>query len=516
MEPRTSMFNVQAPYAILARARCAWLEWLPTVAAWAAGTAYVVAKLPVVPTTTGDSTHYIEIAANRPPAYGWMLHALKSAGLVGPDYAGLPLVQTALISAGLLAFALQLTGLLGAPWLCAASVLVWMHVGTYEATKWVASEGLFLPLMLFGLAAAVAYARHGGTIHLVCAGLFSALATLTRTAGAVLLMVPVLLLVLDGGLRFGAVLRRVTVVVGISAVVLLGGMWANMQRHGHFEIGSNSGISLLGKGLLVLPPGPHGDPVLDGMAPWAAQAREAIGAAPGFMASLRAQAQAYEKLRWPAELPPGISLAEWVRARVDANEAQRWPSFFPMAGAFWPEVTAADERGLNAVAARVAHAVIASQPAAYLRLVARDWAALNVYPHFWPVGSGENSRLPPFDTCEANPSECWALFRYELPLYYSLAMLAVSAAGLSATVILILGWGLRALRRALAPPERLMVSLALVAQASLMATALFEAGLWRYVLPVHVIHIALAIWLAAKAGEAFRAAAARRSARLGG
>lgn len=148
--------------------------------------------------------------------------------------------------------------------------------------------------------------------------------------------------------------------------------------------------------------------------------------------------------------------------------------------------------------------------------MARDWAALNVYPHFWPVGGGENSRLPPFDDCEVRPSGCWAFARYDIPLHYSLAMLAVSAAGLSATVVLFLGWGLRALRRALAPPERLMVSLAVVAQASLMATALFEAGLWRYALPVHVIHIALAIWLASKAKEAVRFVSVRAPAGTGG
>lgn len=282
------MFNVQASYTVQGRTRPVWLDCLPALAVWAASTAYVAAKLPATPVRIGDSVDYIEIAANRPPAYGWMLYILKGAGLVGPDYAGLPLVQTALISAGLLAFALQLTRLLRAPWLCLAAVLVWMHVGTYEATRWVASEGLFLPLSLFGLAAATAYARRGRTVHLASVSLFFALATLTRTVGAALLMIPVLLLVLDGGLRFGAVLRRAAVVAGVSAALLLGGMWANMQRHGHFEIGSNSGVSLLGKGLLVLPPGPHGDPVLDKMAPLAAQAREAIAAAPGFMASLRA------------------------------------------------------------------------------------------------------------------------------------------------------------------------------------------------------------------------------------
>lgn len=420
--------------------------WLPLLAVWIAGTAYVVMRLPAVPVLVPDSGGYIDIAANRPPAYGWMLHALRSAGLVGPDHAGLPLVQTALISAGLLAFAVELALLLGAPLLCLATVLVWAHGGTYEATRWVTSEALFLPLMLFGLAATIAYARRGKTVHLLAASLLFASAALTRTAGAALLLIPALLVVLDGRLRFAPVLARLALVAAVSGSVLLGGMWSNMQRHGHFEIGSNAGVSLLGKAMLLLPPGPHRDPVLDKMAPLAAQARDAVAAAPDFPASLRAQAQAYEELRWP--------------------------SLFPAARGVWPEIGEGYGRGANAVSGRVARAVIAGQPAAYPRLVARDWAALSIYPHFWPVGRPENPRLPPFEHCEARPADCWALVRHNVPRHYALGMLGVSLAGLSATAVLFIGWGGRALRRSLAAPERAMVAMAVVAQASLLATAL--------------------------------------------
>jgi hypothetical protein len=235
---------------------------------------------------------------------------------------------------------------------------------------------------------------------------------------------------------------------------------------------------LLGKAMLLLPPGPHGDPVLDKMAPLAAQAREAVASAPGFAASLRAQAQAYEELRWL--------------------------TFFPAARAAWPEVVEGEWRGANAVSGRMARAVIADQPAAYLRLVARDWAALNIYPHFWPVGSPENARLPPFERCEARPPDCWALVRHDVPRLYGASMLAVSLAGIAATIVLFLGWGARALRRRLDAPERAMVAMTAVAQASLLATALYEAGLWRYALPAHAIHIAAAIWLLSEARNARR------------
>jgi hypothetical protein len=316
------------------------------------------------------------------------------------------------------------------------------------------------------------------------------LSALTRTAGLALLLLPLLLIALDGRLRLGAVAKRSAAVTGVAAMLMLGGMWANMLRHGHVEIGSNSGVSLLGKGMLLLQPGPHGNLVLDDMAPRAAQARAAVDAAPGTAASLRAQAQ--------------------------ANEALRWRGFFEKAGTVWPGVTLEPRRETNMVSGQVARAIIAEQPLAYLRLVARDWLALVIYPHLWPVAGTENARLAPFDDCDIRPLECWAHVRLDIPRPYALSMLAVSAAGHAARLVLVLGWGLNALRRRLAAPERVMFSAALVAQATLRATALFEAGLWRYALPAHVIHIALAVWLYVKVQEAFSRAVARAPARAMG
>ena len=57
-------------------------------------------------------------------------------------------------------------------------------------------------------------------------------------------------------------------------------------------------MSLLGKGLLLLQPAEEHDPVLVQTAQQAAEARAAIVAAPGLAASMRAQTQAYEELRW--------------------------------------------------------------------------------------------------------------------------------------------------------------------------------------------------------------------------
>ena len=51
--------------------------------------------------------------------------------------------------------------------------------------------------------------------------------------------------------------------------------------------------------------------------------------------------------------------------------------------------------------------------------------------------------------------------------------------------------------------------MAALAQAPLLATALYKAGLWQYALPAHAIHIAAAIWLLAKASNRRRRPVAR-------
>jgi hypothetical protein len=206
------------------------------------------------------------------------------------------------------------------------------------------------------------------------------------------------------------------------------------------------------------------------MLPLAAEARAAVAAAPGYAASLRAQDQAYEDLRWP--------------------------SFFPLAG---PAMARADSREAAQLAGRVARTVIASDPKGYLRLVLRDWSGLVLYPHFWPVAaSPAGSPHPFFAHCPADPQRCWTFFRLEVPRYYGVAMLGTSLLGLAVSLVLVVGWGGRALRRRLAPAERAMLAMALVTQASLLATALFEAGLWRYTIAAHAMNAALICWAMAR------------------
>lgn len=444
------------------------LAWVPVLVVWLLSTGYVLARLPRLPVLTEDSASYLALGPTRAPGYGWFLHAVQAVS--GPELAYLPLVQSVLIALGLLAFGLALARLLRSGVAAAAVVLAWAHTGVFEASRYAMSEGLFFPALLLGLACSLVYARRGGWGALFGATLAFGLALLTRTAGAVLLLVPLLLVLLDGRLGFGAVLRRWALVLGVAAALVLGGMVANKARNGVFEIGSNTGTSLLGKAMLLLHPEPGQDALLQRMLPLAAEARAAVAASPGYAASLRAQDQAYEELRWT--------------------------TFFPAAGA---AMAKADTRESAQLAGQVAKAVIATDPSGYLRLVLRDWSGLVLYPHFWPVAaSPAGSPHPFFAHCPADPQRCWTYFRLEVPRYYGVAMLGTSLLGMAVGLVLVVGWGGRALRRRLGPAERAMLAMALVTQVSLAATALFEAGLWRYTIATHAMNAALICWAMAR------------------
>lgn len=467
-----------------------------TFLVWAATTAYVFARLPWLPTETPDSESYLALDPSRPPAYGWLLNGyLKAKGGEGLEaLGGLPLLQTALVALALLAFARQLDRLLGRRWAGSVAVLaVWANAATYEATRWVMSEALFLPAVLLGLALAFAHARRGDAWTLAgCAASF-AFAALARNSGAVMLAIPALLALLDGARPAGRRLARVCLAAGVAVLVLAGGMLDTHARHGRFALGSNSGISLLGKGLLLLGAAPDRDPVLAAAAVRAAEARAAVAAAPGLLATMRAQAQAYELLRWP--------------------------SFFPEAEAAWPAWREGDPAERNAIASRIAKDAIAAAPGRYAALAARDWLGLVLLPHLWPPAlGGGNSGHDFFAGCRAAPESCWAFFSLPLPTPYAVSALAVSLGGFVASLAAllvtlpgVLGGG------ALAPAERVVFALVVAIQGTLLGTALTEAGLWRYTIHVNAMNAAVLAWLAHRAlGWVSGRQAVARPARLSG
>ena len=153
----------------------------------------------------------------------------------------------------------------------------------------------------------------------------------------------------------------------------------------------------------------------------------------------------------------------------------------------------------NRIATRVARDAIAAAPGEYALLVARDWLGLLLLPHLWPSPvSGGDSTHPFFADCFLDPTACWAFSALPIPLAYSLVALAVSLGGLLASLLLLAVVLPRLWRRKGLPDpaERVMLVLVLGIHATLLATAVAEAGLWRYTIQINPMNAALIAWAA--------------------
>lgn len=445
-----------------------------TISVWLALTIYIFVRLPWKPTLTPDSLSYMEFALSRPPGYSWLLSAYAHfhGGEGVAALGGLPFLQTALVAVGLLLFARQVDRLLGSRWIGTIVVLaVWMNISTYESLRWVMSEALFLATILFGLVFAIIYARRGNISTLLLSAACFGASALARNIGIFLLAIPVLLALLEPGQRIKRRLGRPILAVVAAGLVLSAGLVDSQLRHGHFGLGTNGGISLLGKGLLLLRDAPGQDAVLVEAAQRAAAARAAVAAAPSLPSSLRAQAEAYELLRWP--------------------------SFMPAAKAGWPHWSQGDAATQNRIAMNIARDSIANDPAGYSVLVARDWLGLIVLPHLWPAAiAGEDSQHPFFAVCHTSPEKCWAFFALPIPLSYQIIAISVSIGGFAVSaLVLVIALSRLWQRKELTAAERVMLTSAVAVQISLLGTAFFEAALWRYTIQINAINAMLLAWL---------------------
>ncbi len=172
-------------------------------------------------------------------------------------------------------------------------------------------------------------------------------------------------------------------------------------------------------------------------------------------------------------------------------------SFFPAAEAHWPEWRDATWRDRSDLGLDVALTLIGRHPAGFLGLWARDWAALALYPNYWPAAwsaAGPPDRHA-FLACRLQ-GNCWALTRYDVAPHWIAAMLLVSLTGAAGGLAVALAAAPRVLRRRAAPATALFWAIAVVLQASLLASSAAEAGFARYTAALHVLGTALLLWLA--------------------
>jgi hypothetical protein len=431
-------------------------------------------KLPVEPLTTGDSYAYQYLFSYRPPFYGWLINAWEAL-TGGSDH--LPMLQIILLGLGVFVFAVELGRMLRSPVvpLLAVPILL-MHPGIHDSPSWMMTEAPYMALILFGLAMQCRFVRLG-TLDalLVAAGCF-ALATLTRSTGLAFLPLPLLAAVFDRRLRPRPGALRAAACAGITALCLLVGMAWTWTRGGPFEIGSWAGISVLGKSLVLARPGEL--PLLP--EPLATQVTEAAAVA----------------RQLTAEQP---DLAARLRAQIQASSDVRYAVFWPGADKDWPEWIAADGRQKDALARAISAPLLAAHRGEYLRMVANDWIAQIIHPHYWPAAfTAVPTDRQRFAAC-AQTDTCWGIERYDFPLFGLVPLFVVSVLGTLAALAVIPVYALCVLRRRASPLVVLMWGSVMVVHGTLLVTAAAEAGHVRYTVAVHALDMMLLFWLAATA-----------------
>jgi hypothetical protein len=441
--------------------------WIIVLLLWIALTFRLAVKLPVEAFTTGDSAGYLALVAYRPPVYGWVVNAFNwiTGGL-----AYWPVMQCILLAATLLVFAIELGRMLDSRLAAGAAVLLILkHHDTYYSPAWLMSEGVFTPLILAGLALLFRSVRRGGEVSILVATACFAFATGTRAAGAAFLLAPLLFALLDRRRSLATAVMRasqITVMAGVVLVLVMSGNWL---KNGQFDVGSWSGISLLGKGLLLVEPTDPADlpPPVAVVAPASQDLRRLIAAQPDLGARLRAQGQAYQDLRFAL--------------------------FFPAAEETWPVWASADWRTRGEQALALSKLLIERHPREYVGLWAHDWMALVLYPEYWPnwATSTADGSLFPFCRMTGN---CWALMNYETSTVVLLGMLVTSLVGTAGGGALLVFRCWRVLRRRAEPTTALFWSLALVLQATLLMSSAFEVGAGRYTIGANVLGVALLLW----------------------
>jgi len=439
-------------------------------------------KLPVLPHISGDSPGYLAQAVYRPPLYGWLLAAWQNV-VGGLEY--LPLAQLMLLGAALCVFGIELGRLLRNVLVGPAAILVTLlHPAVHDSPAQIMTEAVYLATVLLGLAMLFRYCRRPDLAPLITAAACFGLSTLTRNTGLIFLLLPPLLVLFDPRCHFWPALRR-CVAAGLVMLSVLGaGMTWTWLRYGHFELGSWAGISLLGKALVLTQP-------------------EDAAVLP---APVGANLPVVEESRRLMAAQP--DLAARLRAQVQVSGDVRFPVFWSAADALWPEWQAADDREKGRLAMAISRRLIATHPWEYLNLWVHDWLSLVIHPAYWPAWATTEAADPhAFAFCRETDS-CWGLERYDLPLLGSLALFGVSVPGTLVAFVLIFWLAPQVLRRRAERVTVLVWGMALMVHGTLLANSAFEAGHIRYTVALHVLDVALLLWLTARSWSSRRRTAA--------
>ena len=393
-----------------------------------------------------DSASYIEFSPVRPHGYPAFLAAYRR---VFADFANLPAVQLGCYIAAVWLLAVSVAKRTRSVVLALITLLVALWLSDTTAFPYVLSDSLYAALLIAGVACFLFYAETGRGGALVAASLAIGAAMTFRTIGLALL--PGLFVA-----AFAQSLGRRRNLLAAAAMTLLpvAAMYgaaaaSQLAYNGRFVLGSWGGMDILGKVPLLSRPVSDGaqfaplNKILDAMQP----ARAQLARLDPLLEALAAR-QYYEHLRWHV-----------VRPAFEAS---------------WPEWRDADEYRRGQLAARLAAAYAAEDPAGLLHRTAIDLVGLWAMPLADAVPASDAANAAALDYYKIVPDP----IDMARVIAFRDAVIAFWLFSLGYVALLVARPSIRAWQ---ATPDLLLILFAV--HGVYVATALMEGVHERYIMP---------------------------------
>src|SRR5207302_559800 len=254
----------------------------------------------------------------------------------------------------------------------AAAVAALAYFGTdTTAFPYILSDSLYAAALIAGTACFLLYIESARAGWLLLTGSAIGLAICFRAIGLALLPALALAIVAGRGVRRGGLMRAAALTVLPIALFCGAAASSQLLHNGRFVLGSWGGMDLLGKLPLLSRPVPEDtgfarlNPILDEMEP----AREKLSRLNPLLEALAAR-QYYDYLRWQVIVP-----------ELERN---------------WAEWREADQHRQGRLAAELATAYIAEDPAGFLRRTAIDLAGLWAMPR-WLTEAEQEAAVARFE-----------------------------------------------------------------------------------------------------------------------
>ncbi len=436
----------------------------------------LAASLPLQPELHPDTESYLALFPTRPPAYGLLLNgwAWFTGGL-----AGLPQLQAAALVAATTALAIAAAQRLRSLVLGVGIVFAVLLPSDLRYWPSVAmSEALFAAAIMAMLAAGLRVDPECPARGLWQVGGWAAAAIALRNAGLPLTIAAALLAFAVARTERHPARSLLAATVLPAVLVLVANVAVHLAWNGRMTVGSWSGVSLAGKGLMLTRPG------------------DEVWLPPPLQAAPRLAAEA-------RTLPPDMPLRLRMRVRHAQYDAIRFHHL-------WPELARAgivDYLEINAMVGPAAWRAVRQDLAGYAALAVGDWAALWLVPEKITPTEREVelafalAHPPPLLDMERPGVMGMLVPPAERPVAVWLrriGALVAFVAGIAAVAVAVSRtWRRRPL--GLAGPAA-FASLAL--NGSFIAIAAMEGGLGRYAMPLWPAQVVLCAvslaWLAAR------------------